>query len=555
VNESKHASGRISIGLGAGAYQRMDPDGLATIAASLTSHVDALVADLGLPVRYAIAVEPLDHPTAPAQIQVGDGPARLVHRRHASGVGAEPEAIASFVADALFANRGLLVGPRPCRRLWTDWTGRAEEPPACFADLLRGLVRAGVSVTRLLDLPAPDPESAFTAQAAAAAMEEVMAGLTGRRVALIVGPRQYARFAETEAPPGTEGDGTESMDALLQLVTDGLFYELGVVFPTPLVVCDETLGPWEVRVRLNDVRAPSFQGLAPDQFLVNDTAERLALLNLEGRSAVNPANGTEGAILGDSGGAKAVVQAAGLTTWDDRQYAILHMAGVVRRNAGALVTTSVVTFLLDRLGLAFPALVRRASETYTGPRLARVLRRLVDEEISIRDLRTILEALVAVRDPVTADHSRYILFLASPGTVALQSTLFPDGPGDDMALVEMVRSNMKRYISHKHIRGANTLVAFLVAPEIERRFDDPAPLSTAEKRRLLDSFAEELGHLPSTAQTPVILTTPTVRARLRDEIRGEFPLVAVLSYYELTPETNIQPIARIDWAPSPAPTG
>ena len=51
--------------------------------------------------------------------------------------------------------------------------------------------------------------------------------------------------------------------------------------------------------------------------------------------------------------------------------------------------------------------------------------------------------------------------------------------------------------------------------------------------------------MPPTAQDPVVLTTALIRYRLRKALRGAFPRLSVLSYQELSPDMNIQPIARI----------
>ena len=56
-----------------------------------------------------------------------------------------------------------------------------------------------------------------------------------------------------------------------------------------------------------------------------------------------------------------------------------------------------------------------------------------------------------------------------------------------------------------------------------------------------------VGSLTPTAQSPVILTSLGVRARLRRELEKEFPQLSVVSYQELNPDMNIQPIARISW--------
>ena len=52
-------------------------------------------------------------------------------------------------------------------------------------------------------------------------------------------------------------------------------------------------------------------------------------------------------------------------------------------------------------------------------------------------------------------------------------------------------------------------------------------------------------NLPPSAQQPVVLTTMEIRRYFRKLVELEFPHLAVLSYQELSPEMNIQPIARI----------
>ena len=55
----------------------------------------------------------------------------------------------------------------------------------------------------------------------------------------------------------------------------------------------------------------------------------------------------------------------------------------------------------------------------------------------------------------------------------------------------------------------------------------------------------ELSSLPLTAQVPVLLTRQEVRRPLRALLRSEFPEITVLSYGDLPPHYNVQPVARI----------
>ena len=62
---------------------------------------------------------------------------------------------------------------------------------------------------------------------------------------------------------------------------------------------------------------------------------------------------------------------------------------------------------------------------------------------------------------------------------------------------------------------------------------------------ILDAIRLELQHLPQTAQMPLLLTSTNVRSSLKEIIAGEFPHLFVISYQELTPDMNVQPVARI----------
>jgi type III secretory pathway component EscV len=85
-----------------------------------------------------------------------------------------------------------------------------------------------------------------------------------------------------------------------------------------------------------------------------------------------------------------------------------------------------------------------------------------------------------------------------------------------------------------------------VEPEIERRFAKTrGPLPEDEARQFLAAARDTIGNAANLRPFPVILTGIDVRRHIRRTIEAEFPNVAVLSYQELVPEMNIQPLARI----------
>src|SRR5262249_52429784 len=101
----------------------------------------------------------------------------------------------------------------------------------------------------------------------------------------------------------------------------------------------------------------------------------------------------------------------------------------------------------------------------------------------------------------------------------------------------------------KHTRGSSTLPVYLLDPEIEALLEkhqrQGTELPEAESHQVLATIAEEMSRQLPTAQSPALLTTIEVRSALRQLIQTRFPHLPVLCYQELSPDSNIQPLARI----------
>ena len=336
---------------------------------------------------------------------------------------------------------------------------------------------------------------------------------------------------------------------MLSLMQDGLFYELGIILPEVQLRTDPSIKSLESTIRLNGGEPIPVRELGPDEFLVNDTVDRLTLLGIQGRKAVNPANGSECTIVRDTKGEAGTCIQAGLTAWGPHGYLVLCLSSAIRRAAAQFQTDEATQHCLDSLAEAFPDLVRLALERYTLSQITLLLGELLDEEISIRDLRSILECLLSIDGTTDVDLGRFIVFFANAEplcpAVATRSPsrLMPS------QLADFVRASLKRYISYKYTRGSNTMVVYLLDPDIEKRIATTGarPLSGEEEEKLRTAIRVEVGSLPPTSGSAVLLTSFEIRRALRTTIVHEFPRLAVLSYQELSPDMNIQPIARISW--------
>jgi type III secretion protein V len=319
--------------------------------------------------------------------------------------------------------------------------------------------------------------------------------------------------------------GSNFLGELIPMMRDGLFYELGVRYPGLRVRGnDGDLPPGSYIIMVNEI--PLVMGTVDKtKCLVNDTPDRLRLLGIDADPAQNPANGNAcGWINTDQ---RKLAEDAGLTTWDAPGYIVLHLSAVLRKNAAEFVGIQETQNMLEQLEQAFPALVKEVVPKAVSPfQLTDILRRLVEEEISIRDLRNILQAL------------------AEWGPVE----------NDTVMLTEYVRAALKRYISHKNTRGQSTLIVYLLDPQIEETVRSSVQHTSSGSylalepeitQEILSAVRNEVGNLPPSAQQPVVLTTMEIRRYFRKLVELEFPHLAVLSYQELSPEMNIQPIARI----------
>jgi type III secretion protein V len=121
-------------------------------------------------------------------------------------------------------------------------------------------------------------------------------------------------------------------------------------------------------------------------------------------------------------------------------------------------------------------------------------------------------------------------------------------------LTEHVRTALSRYLCYRFGQGHDTLLVYLLAPEIEdmiRSSIEHHPqgsflaLEPEVAQEMLAAIRHEINQLPAGARQPIILTTQEIRRFVRKLIELEFFEVAVLSFQELSPDFRVQPIGRI----------
>jgi type III secretion protein V len=199
---------------------------------------------------------------------------------------------------------------------------------------------------------------------------------------------------------------------------------------------------------------------------------------------------------------------------------------VLRSRAADFLGLAEVQRLLDELEQVAPATVRNVvPKPVTLVLLTDVLRRLVEEQISVRDLRGILEALSGIAN----------------------------SEKDPLNLAEHVRAQMRRTITFRLTQGDGHLDVVLLDPILEdtvrRAITRTAAgaflaLPPQAARDVLGAVRRALQSVPVSSAPPVILTQPDIRRFVRKLIEAEFSRVWVVSFAELLPEIALKPIAR-----------
>jgi hypothetical protein len=340
-----------------------------------------------------------------------------------------------------------------------------------------------------------------------------------------------------------------ALPAEIETLADELFIERGLVLPPIGVVVDETLETLRFRVEWNDLRLPSLHGLQSDLLLVNESSERLRLLNINGSETMHPATGKPAALVDRR--SDDACRAAGLETRDSRGLVLFMLGLSLRQAAAALVNKPLLELYLLRLKEFNAALASEVLDRFEVEFITQVVRELAGEGISLRLLIRILDLMLSLEVTADVNDAEYIVF--PPNAVG---TLWGTGWGArrvaDLApehYTEFVRRNLKRFITHQHTGVQTTLLVFLLDPTIEKRLVLDRELSSDERNQLRQAVSDEIDSLLG-RDVPVVLTTPWVRRRLLQELRPEFPFLRAVAYSDLSPDINIQPLARItvdDW--------
>jgi flagellar biosynthesis protein FlhA len=315
-----------------------------------------------------------------------------------------------------------------------------------------------------------------------------------------------------------------------QIATD-----LGVVLPPVHLRDNLRLDPNEYRIRLRGIEVAKGTAYVDRLMVLDPSGGAPEVAGLEGISAKEPAFGLAALWVVPTDRARA--ESAGLTVVDPPSVMTTHLSEMIRRNVHELVGRQEVQELLGAIGKEAPKLVEDAIPgTISLGDLVRVVRGLLREGLSVRDLRTILEG-VADAAPRSKD------------------TAF---------LVEQVRRRLFRQITSRVADAAGVVRAVTldrVAEDTLRRSlgqsDGEATLAPDidTARRLVGALEERAARFAADGHPTVIIAPPDLRRPLFDFASRFVPDLSVITARELVPGTSVEPVATIDLSAGPGAMG
>lgn len=313
------------------------------------------------------------------------------------------------------------------------------------------------------------------------------------------------------------------VEEMIPKMRQALYQDIGVRFPGIHVRTDSpVLETDEYAIYLNEVLV--IRGKIPQGYLLtNETEDNLRRYNLPFISYRNiqglPALWVEEKYFD-------IMQKAGIKFWRPLEVVILHLSYFFRTHANEFLGLQEMRSMIEFMEKSFPDLVKEVTRLIPLQKLTEIFRRLVQEQVSIKDLRTIMESL---------------------GEWAQVEK-------DTVLLTEYVRASLKRYISYKYSQGQSILAVYLLDPEIEDMVRGAIKQTSAGSYLALDPDSVNLilkamrytiTPTPPGGQPPVLLTAIDVRRFMRKLIETEFPDISVISYQEIIPEIRIQPLGRV----------
>lgn len=297
--------------------------------------------------------------------------------------------------------------------------------------------------------------------------------------------------------------------------------KMGFIVP-PIHIHDNLqLKPHEYSILIKGARVGG--GNLNGQFLAMDSGT--ASVEIAGAKTTEPVFGLPAVWI--KGTERENAQICGYTVVDTTTIMATHVSEIIKKHAHELVGRQELQQLLDNLAAICPKVVDELVPALLSlGTVLKVVHNLLKENVSIRDLRTILEIL--------ADYGAM--------------TKDPD------VLTEFVRQGLGRYIVEQFKQDDDVLNLITLDRQIEEVIAEsvqPAEqggylaIEPGVAQRILHNTRTAMEKFSQTGGMPVLLASPSVRRHVKKLTERFLPGLAVLSHNEIPPNIKIQSVGVV----------
>ena len=299
--------------------------------------------------------------------------------------------------------------------------------------------------------------------------------------------------------------------------------DMGVIVPSLHLRDNLQLKPGEYVVQIKGNRVASAE-IMIDHFLAMDPGD--ARHRIKGIETLEPAFNLPALWIPDAKKDEAVM--AGYTVVDPSTVIATHLTEVFKQNLHEFLGRQEVQALLDNLSQRAPKVVEElVPGTLSLGSVQKVLQNLVKENVSIRDLLSIVECL--------ADYGHSIK--------------------DPDQLTEFVRQRLSRTIIKSYLGSGNLLPIISLAPAIENAFQESIKrtdngtylaMEPGLAHKIIQAInkASEKGIVAE--GQPVLLTSPAIRQHLAQLLARFLPTMPVISQAEIPADIRLESVAMVE---------
>ncbi len=314
--------------------------------------------------------------------------------------------------------------------------------------------------------------------------------------------------------------GSELLDRITRIRREKAL-DLGLVVPRIRIIDNMRLEPSEYCIKIKGVDVGRGTIRVGHYLALNPGDEKE---EIPGEETRDPAFGLPALWITEEYRDRA--ERAGYTVIDSPSIIATHLTHVIERHASEILGRQEVQSILDTLKNDYPAVVDEVAKIMSIGEIQKVLQNLLGEQVSIRNMVTVLETL--------ADYG---------------------GVSKDIGfLTEKARQSLGRQICLQHTDDDGIIRVLTIQPELEQKIIDSrmetasgiiAAMEPSGQRRWIEALANGVRSIQEQGYSAVILCSEAARPLVKSSSRLEIPDLTVLSIAEIVSDIKVEALGEI----------